>query len=251
MASAVALVPARAGSQRVPGKNVRPLGGHPLIAYTLAAAGESGRFDAVVVSTDSSEIAAVARHYGGELLSPRPAELATATSPDIEWVRHTLVELKEGGREFELFSILRPTSPFRGAATIDRAFERLLAVEGADSLRAVELCRQHPGKMWVVEGDVMRPLLGQPDGVPYHSMQYQALPKVYAQNSSLELAWTRVATEHGSIAGERVVPFVTEGFEGFSIDYPEDFDAAERALDAGRATLPQVPQAPFEAGVPA
>lgn len=240
MPSAVALVPARAGSERVPGKNVRPLGGHPLIAYTLAAAHEAGRFDAVVVSTDSDEIAAVARHYGGEVPSLRPAELATSTSPDIEWVRHTLSELAAAGREFELFSILRPTSPFRGAATIGRAFERLLAVDGADSLRAVERCREHPGKMWVVEGELMRPLLPQPDGVPYHSRQYQALPEVYVQNSSLEIAWARVATEHGSIAGERVVPFMTEGFEGFSVDYQDDFDAAERALGDGRATLPEV-----------
>jgi CMP-N,N'-diacetyllegionaminic acid synthase len=250
--SAVALVPARAGSQRVPGKNVRVLGGHPLIAYTLAAARESDGFDAVVVSTDSEEIAAVARHYGGEVLSLRPAELAGATSPDIDWVRHTLGELREAGREFDLFSILRPTSPFRGAATIRRALDRLLAVDGADSLRAVELCRQHPGKMWTVDGDWMRPLLPQPEGVPYHSRQYQALPEVYVQNSSLEIAWTRVATaEDGSIAGERVVPFLTEGFEGFSVDYPDDFDAAERALADGRAELPQVPQAPYEAGVPA
>ena len=240
MPSAVALVPARAGSERVPGKNVRTLDGHPLIAYTLAAAREADRFDAVVVSTDSEEIAAVARHYGGEVLSLRPAAMATGTSPDIEWVRHTLSELREAGREFELFSILRPTSPFRGAATIRRAFDRLLAVDGAESLRAIERCRQHPGKMWVVEGELMRPLLPQPDGVPYHSQQYQALPEVYVQNSSLEIAWTRVATEHGTIAGERVVPFLTEGFEGFSVDYPDDFAAAERALGDGRATLPQV-----------
>lgn len=230
MPSAVALIPARAGSERVPGKNIRPLGGRPLLAYSLAAAHESGRFDAVVVSTDSEETAAVARQHGGEVLSLRPAAMATTTSPDIEWVRHTLAELAAAGREFDLFAILRPTSPFRGAATIERAFERFLAVEKADSLRAVERCRQHPGKMWVIEGELMRPLLPQPEGVPYHSQQYQALPEVYVQNSSLELAWTRVVTEHGSIAGERVVPFVTDGREGFSIDYPDDFDRAERML---------------------
>ena len=87
--------------------------------------------------------------------------------------------------------------------------------------------------------------------MPYHSQQYAALPEVYAQNSSLEIAWTRVATEGGSIAGERVVPFVTEGFEGFSVDYPDDIQTAESALEAGRATLPHVPQARFGAEVPA
>lgn len=245
--AAVALVPARGGSQRVPGKNVHPLGGHPLIAYTLAAARASKRFDAVVVSTDSEQIASVARHYGGELPCLRPPDLATATSPDIEWVRHMLGELQAGGRSFELFSILRPTSPFRTEATIRRAWDRLLSVPDADSVRAVELCRQHPGKMWVLDGDLMRPLLEQPAGVPYHSSQYQALPEVYVQNSSLEIAWTRVATEGASIAGERVVPFFTESAEGFSIDYAGDIERAERMVERGEAILPAVLEPSFSA----
>ena len=88
MPSAVALVPARSGSQRVPGKNVMPLAGHPLIAYAIAAAREAGVFDAVAVSTDSEEIAAVARRYGAEVPALRPAELATTTSSDHEWIQH-------------------------------------------------------------------------------------------------------------------------------------------------------------------
>ena len=113
MPSAVAFIPARAGSERVPGKNVRALAGHPLIAYSIAAARESGLFDAIVVSTDSEEIAEVARRYGAEVPVLRPAEIATATSPDIEWVRHMLDALGREGRTFEIFSLLRPTSPFR------------------------------------------------------------------------------------------------------------------------------------------
>ena len=232
---AVALVPARAGSQRVPGKNVLPLAGHPLIAYSIAAARESGVFDAVVCSTDSEEIAAVARRYGAEVPGLRPAEIAGATSPDVEWVQHVMA-----GRDEELFSILRPTSPFRTGATIRRAYERLLEVD-ADSIRAVELVKQHPGKMWVLDGDLMRPFAERPGpGTPWHSMQYASLPQVYVQNSSLEIAWTRVLAEDGSIAGRRVAPFLTEGWEGFSIDYPEDVERAERAVAAGEAELPQV-----------
>jgi N-acylneuraminate cytidylyltransferase len=245
MPSAVALVPARAGSVRVQHKNVMPLQGHPLLAYSICAAHEAGVFDAVVVSTDSPEIASVARHYGAELPSLRPADMASATSPDIEWVRHVLDELATEGLTFDAFSILRPTSPFRGADTIRRAWERFLAAK-ADSLRAVELCRQHPGKMWVMEGSLIRPLLPQPEGTtPYHSSQYQALPEVYVQNSSLEIAWTRVATEGGTIAGERVVPFFTEAAEGFSIDYPDDFHRAERLLATGQAALPDIARDPF------
>ena len=245
MASAVALVPARAGSVRVADKNVLPLRGHPLLAYTIAAARDSGVFGAVLVSTDSERIAAVGRHYGAEVLSLRPAEMATATSPDIEWVQHMLGELAADGRTFDAFSILRPTSPFRDGATVSRAWSRFLEVRGADSLRAVERCRQHPGKMWVLEGELIRPLLRQPEGTPYHSRQYQALPEVYVQNSSLEIAWTRVAVDGGTIAGEQIVPFFTEGAEGFSIDYPEDVDRAEQLLVAGEARLPSISRQPF------
>ena len=241
MPSAVALIPARAGSQRVPGKNIRALAGHPLIAYTIAAARLADVFGGVVVSTDSEEIAAVAERYGGEVPGLRPEEMATSTSPDIDWVRHTLAELASSGRTFEAFSILRPTSPFRGPDTIRRAFEQLVALgDRADSVRAVRPCREHPGKMWVIEEDLMRPLLDQPDGVPYHSRQYQALPPVYVQDSSLEVAWMRAVDDQGSIAGERVAPFLTEGAEGFSIDYPDDWRLAEEMLASGDAKLPAV-----------
>lgn len=227
--SAVALVPARAGSQRVPGKNVLPLAGHPLIAYTIAAALGSGVFADVVVSTDSSEIAEVAREYGATVPELRPVELAGSTSPDVEWVLHAM-----RGRDEDVFSILRPTSPFRSANTVRRAHAQFAALgDRIDSLRAVELVKQHPGKMWIVEGELMRPLLEQGDGaVPYHSTQYAALPQVYVQNSSLEIAHRRVLDGPlPTIAGGRVAPFFTEELEGFSIDYPEDVERADRLAE--------------------
>ena len=233
--SAVALVPARAGSQRVPGKNVAPLAGHPLLAYTIAAARESGLFEAVIVSTDSEAIAEVARRYGAEVPRLRPVELAGATSPDIEWVRHALE-----GADWEVFSLLRPTSPFRTAATIRRAWDRFTAVPDADSLRAVRPVREHPGKMWRVTGEVMKPFLPQPPGeVPTHSRQTAALEALYVQDSSLEIAWTRIVAA-GEIAGRRVVPFFCEGVEGLSIDYPDDLERAEALAAADPALLPRV-----------
>ncbi len=224
MTSLVALIPARAGSVRVPGKNVRELAGHPLLAYSIAAAYESGLFDAVVVSTDSEQIADVARRYGADVPGLRPAEIATSTSSDIDWIEHVLDLLDD----FDAFSILRPTSPFRRGATIVRAWEQFTAVPDADSLRAVRPVREHPGKMWRIEGELMVPLLEQvPGEVPTHSRQTAALPAVYVQDSSLEIAWTRIVADR-EIAGRRVVPFLPQGAEGFSIDYPDDWEAAER-----------------------
>lgn len=236
MAGAVALVPARAGSVRVPGKNVAPLAGHPLIAYSIAAARQSGVFDAVVVSTDSEEIAEVARRYGAEVPGLRPAELAQSGSSDIEWVRHVLGDAPA----YDVFSILRPTSPFRTAATIRRAWDAFHAVPEADSLRAVRKVREHPGKMWVLRGELMEPLLPQTPGeVPTHSRQTAVLPEVYVQDSSLEIARTAIVAD-GEIAGSRVVPFFCEGVEGFSIDYPDELAEAERLAADDPSLLPPI-----------
>jgi CMP-N,N'-diacetyllegionaminic acid synthase len=244
--SAVALIPARSGSKRVPHKNIAPLNGHPLIAYTIAAAKESGVFDAVVVSTDSEHYAAVARHYGAEVPFLRPAEMAGDSSSDIDWVRHALHHLQAQGRAFEAFALLRPTSPCRKAATIRRAWTQFLEGVGVDSLRAVEKCEQHPAKMWIVRGKRMHPLAPMGWGpVPFHSMQYAALPVVYVQNASLEIAWSRVALDGGSIAGDVLAPFLTEGDEGLDVNRPRDWRLLEMALANGEASLPAVPQTPF------
>ena len=246
--SAVAFIPARVGSKRVPGKNVRVLGGHPMIAYTIGPALESKVFDSVIVSTDSEEIAAIARHYGAEVPFLRPAALAGDTSPDIEWLEYTLGELSARGRTWECFSLLRPTSPFRSAATIQRAWATFTSQPGVDSLRAVELCTQHPGKMWIVRGQRMYPLLPFGNGEqPWHSTPYQALPRVYVQNASLEIAWTRVVRERRTIAGDVLVPFLTEGYEGFDINDAVDWMVAERLIAQRKVTLPTLTQEPFAA----
>ena len=160
MTRAIAFVPARSGSERVPGKNVRPLGGHPLLAYPIEVALQSGVFERVVCSTDSEEIADVARWYGAEVPFLRPAEYATSTSPDVEWLSFTLERLEE---RYDVFAIVRATNPFRGPDVVRRGLELLLATPEADSLRAVEPVKQHPGKMWLLadDGRTMRPLLEQ------------------------------------------------------------------------------------------
>lgn len=246
--SVVALIPARGGSKRVPGKNIRALGGHPLIAYTIAPAVQSGVFDAVVVSTDSDDIAAIARHYGAEVPFLRPAEFAGDKSPDIEWVEHTLTALRDQGRGYDSFSLLRPTSPFRTPDTLRRAWTTFCADPRVDSLRAVEKCTQHPGKMWIARHNRLLPLLPfGPAEQPWHSSQYQALPEVFVQNASLEIAWSRIVFEGRTIAGETIVPFFTDEMEGFDINNRYDWMVAELLLQQGEARLPMVPQPPWPA----
>jgi CMP-N,N'-diacetyllegionaminic acid synthase len=245
--TAIALIGARSGSERVPGKNIRALGGHPLLAYAIEAARQAGVFERIVVSTDSEGIAKVARWYGADVPFLRPAEYATATSPDIEWITWTLERLDE---RFDLFAIVRATNPFRGPDLIRRGLEQLLATPEADSIRAIELVKQHPGKMWelTIDGRTMTPLLDQSHlDVAWHAGQYQALPPVYVQNSALEIAWTRVVEATGTREGRLLAPFLTDGFEGLNIDDEDDFALAERLVATGRARLPDVEREPYPA----
>ncbi len=221
----VALIPARSGSKRIPDKNIYPLVGHPLMAYTIRAAIDSEIFDEVIVSTDSQKYAAVASSYGANVVM-RPQQYASDCSPDIEWVKHCLPKC-------DWFSILRPTSPFRTVETIKRAYGEFS--KKYDSLRAVELCKQHPFKMWIIEGDLMSPFLK----TGMHSTPYQSLPGIYIQNASLEIAWSYVLKKD-SISGYIIKPFFTKGYEGFDINEPYDIKFAEWLVETKQARLPVV-----------
>jgi N-acylneuraminate cytidylyltransferase len=247
MSSIVALVPARIGSKRVKHKNTRLLGGHPLLAWTILSAIESDVFTEVIISTDSEEIGRMSVDYGASLAIARPVELATDTSPDIEWVEHTF---KAIGPRYatNAFAILRPTSPFRTAETIRRAWQQFQRPQQglyplADSLRAVEKCGQHPYKMWRVRSDrrSMEPLFTAPqDEQPWHSSQYAALPEIYVQNGSLEIAWTKTVLFTHTIAGTNIMPFFTKDYEGFDINTPDDFERAEELVEQGKVMMPQL-----------
>jgi CMP-N,N'-diacetyllegionaminic acid synthase len=258
----VGLIPARGGSVRIHRKNIKPLGGRPLILWTIEAAQQSGVFSDLIVSTDDPEIAAVADGAGVKV-HLRDACLAKDDSPDIGWVRSVLVARKE-----DCFAILRPTSPFRTAETIQRAWTTFQEQQPCDSLRAVQKVTQHPGKMWyrrtsqLPGGSSVNPAMGsafvrerlvpvlpheqdwtpgpghESMPVPWHSSPTQALPEAYVQNASLEIAWTytalppavAVAGTHlyrGSIAGDIICPFFTQGWEGFDLNEPSDWDIAE------------------------
>ena len=233
----VALIPARAESKRVKDKNIRLLGGKPLMAWTIQAADESGLFKDIVVSSDSDEILKIARDYGATTIK-RPEEYATDTSPDIEWLRHAI----GASASFDAFALLRPTSPFRTADTIRRAYAEFSeAGRAIDSLRAVERVKQHPGKMWLhyPQTNLIAPLLLQP-GHPWHSSQMAALPEVWVQNASMEIAWTDTIKRYGNQAGEVVAPFFTEGHEGFDINDEHDWKAAEMLVAEDPDLLPPV-----------
>ena len=242
----VAFIPARSGSKRVLDKNIRILEGHPLLAYSITSAIQSKIFDAVICATDSEQYAKIAKYYGAEVPCLRSTDISGDKSPDIDWVQWILKELAKHGRKYEVFSILRPTSPFRMPQTIQRAWNIFENDLNADSLRAVEKCKQHPGKMWVKQGKRMHPLMPFSNGeTPWHSSQYTMLPPVYAQDASLEIAWCRLPLSELTISGEAIIPFESEGLEGFDINQPEDWILAEYYIRNGMARLPTISLEPY------
>jgi N-acylneuraminate cytidylyltransferase len=239
--TSVAFIPARSGSKRVKNKNIKLLNGHPLMAYSIRAAIDSGVFDAVICATDSEEYANIARHYGAEVPFLRPEAISGDKSPDIEWVKLMLNTLGKADRFFDAFSILRPTSPFRLPETIRRAWQIFQDSLEADSLRAVEKCKQHPGKMWSIQNNKMLPIMPfEIGGTPWHSSQYASLPDIYVQDASLEIAWSKVALERDTIAGEIIIPFVSSRLQGFDINIPEDWILAEYYVRQKEAILPLI-----------
>ena len=170
---------------------------------------QSRVFERIVVSTDSKEIAEIARWYGADVPFLRPPEYATSVSPDTEWLRFTLERLDE-----------RTTcSPSSARRTPSAARTRSGAASSSSS-RLPRLTRSAqssasssiPGRCGLVDdgGRTMAPLLDQSQlDVAWHAGQYQALPEVYTQNSALEIAWTRVVAETGTREGRVVAPFFT------------------------------------------
>jgi len=245
----VALIPARAGSERIIDKNIYEINNHPLLAYSIASAIDSKVFDKVVCVTDSPHYAEIAKYYGAFVPSLRPPETSTSTAPDFLWVKWILETLLSSNLKYDIFSILRPTSPFRKPETINDAFQIFIESPHADSIRAVQLCSEHPGKMWQIDGSTMEPLIDKKiDGIPWHSNQYKALPKTYIQNASLEFAWTKNVLINESISGKAIIPYISREYEGFDINYPQDLYALEGLLEKNKNLLHEIKTAPFKQG---
>ncbi|MBI5667990.1 MAG: acylneuraminate cytidylyltransferase family protein [Chloroflexi bacterium] len=238
-ARVLALIPARGGSKGIPRKNVMPLAGKPLIAYSILQAQASRHITRVIVSTDDDEIAAVAREWGAEVPFMRPAEYAQDLSPDIDAFRHALLwlEQQENYRP-DLVVHLRPPGPVRRVELIDAAIELLLAHPDADAVRSVSLARQTPYKMWRIAADgKLEPLLrveGMPD---CQSVPRQQLPVVYWQNGYVDVLRPRAVLEKNSMWGDCALPFIVED-ELYELDYPEDIPAVEAALRRLEQGLP-------------
>ncbi len=237
----IALIPARSGSKRTPGKNIRLLDGKPTIAYSILAAQSSGIFKQIIVSTDSEEYMNIAMRFGIKPTALRPPNFASDLSPDIDWVNHAIDNLIEDVNDTDKLFILRPTSPLRSAATIQAASQQFENSNQIDSLRALQQVSEHPGKMWRVdENNLARPYLNQGEFlIPTHSRPTQSLEKLFVQNASLEITTVSSVRASNSISGKTVLAFFMPGYEGLDVNSELDFQFLEFLISTGKVRLPE------------
>jgi N-acylneuraminate cytidylyltransferase len=232
----VAIIPARSGSKGLPGKNIKPLAGQPLLSWVIQAAKASKFIDRVICSTDSEEYAKIAREYGAETPFLRPAEFATDSATDIMVLTHAVNWLKEFENYVpDIILRIQPTNPTFTTDYIDQGIEMLLLNSDADSVRAIAPCHKHPYKMWKYESDrhYITPFLdyeftGLKEGF---NMGRQSLPEVYLQVGVMEVLRFNTLINKKSMAGENVLPLnILDEKYTIDIDTEVDFLLAEIIL---------------------
>ena len=226
----LALIPARAGSKGIPGKNIIDLGGYPLIAYSIVAAVQSKLIDRVIVTTDGAEIAEVAREYGAEVPFLRPKEIANDSALDIEFFLHALDWLETTEHAVpDMIVHLRPTSPFRNPDIVDRAIEVFRHDGRATSLRSAHVMEEPGYKLFRVN-DGYCAFFGAedfPPGEEYYNRPRQMLQTTYIPNGYVDIVRPSVLRA-GSVHGARIKPFVTE--RTADIDGYDSLQFAKRML---------------------
>ena len=227
----LALIPARGGSKSIPKKNIIDLGGHPLLAYSIAAAKLSSYIGRVMVTTDSQEFADIAKAYGAEAPFLRPAEYAQDASLDIEFFRHALDWLEENeGYTPDLVVHLRPTTPSRDPARVDEAIEEIIADEKATALRSAHELEYTAYKLFRKKGEYIR-FFGEEDfekNEEYYNRGRQFLPKTYNCNGYVDVIRPEVLQSTGSLHGQNIRAFITERIA--DIDRKEEIAFAKRLL---------------------
>jgi CMP-N,N'-diacetyllegionaminic acid synthase len=235
-ASVLAVTPARKGSKGIVRKNLRPLGGTPLLAHSILTAKKSQYIDRIVVSTDDEVMQKTALDYGAEAPFLRPAELASDTTTDYPVLKHCLDWLKEHeGYEPAMIAYLWPTGALRTVEDVDAAIELLARHPDADSVRTVNEAPKSPYKMWKLGERFMTPLLTLEGVKDSHHAPRQSLPKVYQTNPYALVLWKRTMDRYGSTIGKNVLPLVIDR-PVVDIDTELDLIAAEWLLKQQSAT---------------
>ncbi len=226
------IITARGGSKGLPGKNLRVLGGKPLLAYTIDSARASGALDRIILSTDDQAIADAGRALGCDVPFLRPGELARDETPHLPVIQHAVRWLEERVYRPDAIMILQPTSPFRAPEDISAAVD-LLRSSGADSVVSVSAIAAHAHPMRALRVDAAGEAVLFATGEPVRRRinRRQDLPEAWLMNGAIYACLTGVLFAAApSLYGDRVMAYRMPADRAISIDDQDDWDAAERAL---------------------
>ena len=230
----IALIPARIGSKGVPKKNIKLLGGHPLIAYSIAAAQLCSGIDRVIVSTDSEEIAEVAGDYSAEVPFLRPKELSLDTSTAFDYMEHFVNWLYDSNYKVDLIIHLLPTTPLRDPDVLSNA------IKGFDmsctSMRSAHELAEPPQKMMQIIDSRFTGFFPEDDRPEYWNLPRQTFPKAYHPNGYIDIIRLEVVRDSHTLFGRAVMPFITPRV--CEIDQPEDFEYLEYIMDKAEVCHP-------------
>ena len=221
------VITARGGSKGIPGKNIKMLGGKPLVVYTIEAAKKSKRITHLIVSTDDETIADLCRSHGVDVPFIRPKELAADTTPHVPVMQHALRFMeKKLGLAFDYAVILQPTSPFRTPEDIDATLEKLISRNADSAVSLVEVpSSEHPVKMKKLEdGRVLPYCIPEIEGT-----RRQDMPPAYKRSGAV-YAMKRDILMKGRLYGEHVVGHIIPRERSIDIDCLFDWIQAEYML---------------------
>jgi CMP-N,N'-diacetyllegionaminic acid synthase len=227
---ALGLITARGGSKGLPCKNIRPLLGKPLIGWTIEQAKASPSLDAVVVSTDSQEIAHVARNFGAEVPFLRPAALASDTASSADAIIHALDALSDAGRDFDIVVLLEPTSPLRRPEDVEEALKALAGHEAALSVVSVTPVEAaHPAFLYRIGDDgILKPFVAARSG----AIRRQDLEPLHHLAGCFYMSYVDAFRSVRGFYHDRTLSYAVGRHQAYEIDELSDFIVVEALMQA-------------------
>jgi CMP-N-acetylneuraminic acid synthetase len=220
MSQTIAIIPARGGSKGIPRKNIRLLGGKPLIAYTIETALKSKYIDIVVVSTEDEEIAGISKKFGAEVIE-RPEELAGDESPTIDAIKHVIQTLREKDNyNPDIVVLLQPTTPLRIVEDINNAVELFL---NNDCESVVSVCKANPYWCLTIKDKHLEPTFGW----DYFYKRRQDLLHSYSLNGVIYITTIENLNKYNSFFNKKIIPYIMPYERSIDIDEEIDFKLAE------------------------
>ena len=222
------IIPARKGSRGLPGKNSRPLLGHPLVSWTISQALSDPQCGLVHVSTDCNAVADVAKSLGADVPYSRPERLATDTSTTMSVIDYALDHYRSKGHEFSFVVLAEPTSPIRKPGDFGRAVSRLRASDGRfESLVTVARAMNHPAHAKRIVDGRLVPVTSVEDAWA----RRQDLPDVYAPYTVAFVAHVEALLDSQTFYGQRCMPLVLDRFQAYEVDDEYDFACVEAVME--------------------